>query len=354
MLPTHCAVCEHKNPPDAKFCNECGSPLHLTSCRHCGAVNDRAATHCYSCGAQIPASSMAAEAAPVSTVLDATAASKILSDIGVESRRAPLAESAVASLEVLEQRSSNETVSVSEHAAPVISMTQRVADVVPLPSVVTTSGPHLRFRAILPALLVVAVALSAYYVYRYPLQRGDWLRHGPPEPAVPASADAGRTPSASSAADAGVAPLDSPPVNRGILAGASLPPGPPVDTNIEVAASPATRDSVGSTRQPPRSTASQITAPSSNETAGASAPVTTIAVEPRNKTTRTVDDRGASQTVATPSITSYPETAAVEAVLPRQADSRVDVRPDTQRSSACTEAVAALGFCNPSTTRESK
>src|ERR1700694_1330100 len=98
MLPTQCAVCDHKNPPDAKFCNECGSPLHLTSCNHCGAVNDRASPHCYSGGAQIPVRSLAAEAAPVSAVPDATAASKILSDIGVESGRAPLAKSAAASL----------------------------------------------------------------------------------------------------------------------------------------------------------------------------------------------------------------------------------------------------------------
>ena len=91
-----------------------------------------------------------------------------------------------------------------------------------------------------------------------------------------------------------------------------------------------------------------------NGRAGVSAAVTTIAVEPRKKTVRTVDDRGASQTVARRSTTSYPATAAVEAVLPRQADSRVDARPDTQRSSACTEAVAALGLCNPGTTGESK
>ena len=114
----------------------------------------------------------------------------------------------------------------------------------------------------------------------------------------------------------------------------------------------------GPTGQPPRST-SQLTAaqPSGKETARAarvSAAATTIAVEPRKKTARTVDDRGASQTVATRSRTSYPATAAVEAVLPRQADSRVNARPETQRSSACTEAVAALGLCNSSTTGESK
>jgi hypothetical protein len=293
---------------------------------------------------------MAAEAALGSTVPDATAASKILSDIGVESERAPLAESAVASLEVPEHRAGNETVGVSEHVIPLVSGALRATDVVPLPNVVTTPRPRLTFHAILPAVLVAAVALSAYYVYRYPVQPRDWLSRGPPELGVPAPADAGRT---------------------------SAPPGPPVDARTEVAASPMTRGSIratdadgsggetptppgpsrdGSTRQPPRSTVSQMTAaqPFGNETAGTPTAVTTIAVEPRKKTARTVDDRGASQNVATRSTTSYPATAAVEAVLPQQADSRVDVRPDTQRLSACTEAVAALGFCNPSTTGESK
>jgi hypothetical protein len=353
--------------------------LHLTSCRHCGAVNERAWTHCYSCGAQILVPSMAAEAAPVSAVPDAIAASKILSDFAVESGRAPLAESAATSLEVPERRAGNETVGVGEHLTPLVSVAKRATDVVPLPNVVTTLRPRPTFRAVLPVIQVAAVALSAYYIYRDRLQPGDWLSGGPPELRVPAPADAGRTPSAPNAANAGVAPPYSLPVSREILAGTSAPLGPPVDTHTEVAASPTTRGSIrstgtegggetptppepsraGPTRQPPRSTASQITAaqPFGNKTtraAGVSAAVTTIAVEPRNKTARTVDDRDASQTAAARSTTSYPATAALEAVLPQQADSHVNVRPDAQRLSACTEAVAALGFCNPSTTGESK
>jgi hypothetical protein len=295
---------------------------------------------------------MVAEAAPVSAVPDATAASKILSDIAVESRRAPLAESAAASLEVLEHRSSNETVGVSEDVIHLVSGALRTTDAVPLPNIVTTPRARPTFHAILPAILVAVVALSAYYVYRYPVQPGDWLSRSPPKLDVPAAADAGRT---------------------------SVPPGPTVDSRTEVVTSSTSGGSIrgsrvdgvggetptpsepspnGSTGQPPRST-SQITAaqPSGNETARAarvSAAATTIAVEPRKKTARTVEDRGASQTVATPSTRSYPATAAVEAVLPRQADSRVNVPPETQRSSACTEAVAALGLCNPGTTGESK
>ena len=46
-----CPWCERINPPDAKFCNACGTPIHLVSCAHCGAVNDPLASNCHQCAA---------------------------------------------------------------------------------------------------------------------------------------------------------------------------------------------------------------------------------------------------------------------------------------------------------------
>lgn len=46
-----CGVCAQSNPPDAKFCNQCGAQLHLVPCVHCGAINDLKATMCYQCKA---------------------------------------------------------------------------------------------------------------------------------------------------------------------------------------------------------------------------------------------------------------------------------------------------------------
>lgn len=70
-MPTlECPFCERKNPEDAKFCNACGSPMHLKPCKECGAVNDIAAKACYKCGALFPArvpkvnAELALEAAP--------------------------------------------------------------------------------------------------------------------------------------------------------------------------------------------------------------------------------------------------------------------------------------------------
>jgi ribosomal protein L40E len=45
-----CPFCDRANPPGAKYCNECGSPLHLTPCRRCGAVNHVTDAQCHQCG----------------------------------------------------------------------------------------------------------------------------------------------------------------------------------------------------------------------------------------------------------------------------------------------------------------
>src|SRR5262245_55098157 len=49
-----CPFCERVNPPDARFCNDCGAPLYLVPCFRCGAVNDPTAPKCHQCGASWP------------------------------------------------------------------------------------------------------------------------------------------------------------------------------------------------------------------------------------------------------------------------------------------------------------
>ncbi len=65
-----CPFCDHHNPAGAKFCNDCGSPLHLKPCNRCGAVNHQAATNCYKCGAECPASFTTPKATPVLPAAD--------------------------------------------------------------------------------------------------------------------------------------------------------------------------------------------------------------------------------------------------------------------------------------------
>ena len=52
MLPSSCSFCDHANPAGAKYCNECGSPLHLMLCK-CGAVNNVTDARCHGCGADV-------------------------------------------------------------------------------------------------------------------------------------------------------------------------------------------------------------------------------------------------------------------------------------------------------------
>lgn len=48
-----CRFCRHVNPPAARFCNECGSPLELQPCWACEAVNSAGAERCHACGASL-------------------------------------------------------------------------------------------------------------------------------------------------------------------------------------------------------------------------------------------------------------------------------------------------------------
>jgi hypothetical protein len=48
-----CNFCSHGNPEGSKFCNECGSPLHLTLCSRCEAINPVSAKICYQCDAPL-------------------------------------------------------------------------------------------------------------------------------------------------------------------------------------------------------------------------------------------------------------------------------------------------------------
>ena len=56
MLATKCSFCQHENTPGARFCAECGSPMHLKVCPNpqCGKVSDVSAERCESCGQPFP------------------------------------------------------------------------------------------------------------------------------------------------------------------------------------------------------------------------------------------------------------------------------------------------------------
>ena len=57
-----CPFCERINPPDSRFCNDCGAPLYLVPCFRCGAVNDPTAPKCHQCGASWPGNALGGSA----------------------------------------------------------------------------------------------------------------------------------------------------------------------------------------------------------------------------------------------------------------------------------------------------
>lgn len=61
MLPTQCSFCQHENTPGARFCADCGSPMHLKVCPNpeCGKVSDVGAAVCETCGQTFPALTLA-------------------------------------------------------------------------------------------------------------------------------------------------------------------------------------------------------------------------------------------------------------------------------------------------------
>ena len=78
-----CPFCDHRNPVGAQFCSDCGSPLDLKPCNQCDAVNYQAATICYKCGAECPASFTTPDATPVLPAADPAPAWPTPGDVGV-------------------------------------------------------------------------------------------------------------------------------------------------------------------------------------------------------------------------------------------------------------------------------
>ncbi len=53
-----CPSCDHANPANSHFCNQCGMPVHFEACGRCDAINLRGATSCHKCGSSVPGSAI--------------------------------------------------------------------------------------------------------------------------------------------------------------------------------------------------------------------------------------------------------------------------------------------------------
>jgi ribosomal protein L40E len=80
MLSPRCLFCDGVNPADAKFCNHCGSSLHVKQCARCKAVNDEAATTCLKCRTNFRVQSTGSMVPPMSSGRDSAAPSQEFND----------------------------------------------------------------------------------------------------------------------------------------------------------------------------------------------------------------------------------------------------------------------------------
>jgi len=125
LLLPQCPFCNHANQAGAKYCNDCGSPLHLKPCNQCEAINDEVASNCYSCGTEFPVLSTAPEAASVSPALNTTDPSATLSDTSCERGHAPLLERVAESHDVPMRRPHNEAVGARDCTVEVVAREPR-------------------------------------------------------------------------------------------------------------------------------------------------------------------------------------------------------------------------------------
>ena len=350
LFPPQCPFCNHANPAGAKYCNNCGSPLHLKPCNQCEAINDQVASNCYSCGSEFPVLSTAPEAASVSPALNTTAASATLSDTGFERGRAPLPESVAESHDVALRRPGNETVGARDYTLEVVAREPRSFDggvasvfsaaqqVVPMHDLgfAARRRPLLRLAlaVVLPAAVLTAVGVSAYHVYRQQVQLSGSPIARPPDPAAPTGVKA----SPVNQSGKGVIGTDG--VN-----GQALTP-----RQSDAAVTP--QAGVSTSDQPPPAQQSVTEAAEVVRAPGAK---TAVAAEPRHKTTRVAASRVASaRSAADPSASTYRAAAAAAPGQLPQSNSRMNVPSDAPRPSTCTEAVAALGLCSLTSISESR
>jgi len=145
MFAFQCLFCEHGNRASAKFCEDCGTPLNLKPCKHCEAINERTAQSCHLCGTKFVARSIPGQGTAAVTDGDASSATR------------PVAP-----------RSPRVNLTSARANAP-LPVPQPQATYQAVPSRGKGSVGRIRtFRRVLSAVLLAAIAGTAYYLYRQP------------------------------------------------------------------------------------------------------------------------------------------------------------------------------------------
>jgi hypothetical protein len=344
VFPPECPFCAHTNLADAKFCNECGAPLHLRPCNRCEAVNNQVDENCYKCGRALSMPSTAHEAAPEWPALDTVGASASLGDLCFESGHAPITASVMEGQDARLRQSGDGTAAARDFAVEVIThaprspgedMTSPVptedhpADAIPLhdPGAATVPRPlsRLALAVVLSVALLTAVGVSAYYAYRHQTQLVGPLSAAPANPALPTDVTAptgNQSVTGAKASDGDAGPM-------------------PTGSESDTATTPqqiSTTDQAAPPRQPATQAAEVAKAPSATapaqqsatqaaEIAKAPSARAAVAAEPRHKPLRTgAKRRIATHSAANPAASTNQEAAAAAPVQKNAKAKRKPVR----------------------------
>jgi hypothetical protein len=363
MASSTCCFCSHANPPKAKFCNECASPLHLKPCRLCDAVNARDAQACHRCGAALQAAPETLDASPdhivseadetlaalrrelvATTAPDAETSSESIRDgvgevvadtsAAVDARAAEPASTVQE--EELDRQDAFAESGAGDEQRP--GMEARVEAIPPEPAFEISSvpvrpeerqgRPERRSRGLGVAIVIALVAVPlGVYLMRNPAQLDEWLgRTAAPPTIEPTAADAppvappvavptepaATLPAASSApaessSDAATLAQRAQQAVGGVVT--LLPPSPPVEPDASISDTPT----------------SVVVAPDREAKTAPASRARTSAARTRSR------ERATKPRPQTPPAQSQRDTAQP---------------PDQSRTQPCTEAVAALGLCN--------
>ena len=350
-MSPHCVFCGNGNPPGAKYCNECASPLHLRPCNECDAINDRSAPNCHTCvdyfavqdslmGRSVEPLVAMAEVEPYS---DATPVSQEIPRLESGTQAPVHAVTIEAHRELprfvaeLVHRFASEPGFVPRHPSPASSNRAKTVDGERLKEVVLASSPLSRLA--LPIVFGLAMVVSAYFGFRHPMNEGTSTQ-GVVRPleSVPGAASAAPDPVSNDAVlrDKSTPPPENEGAASSVTQGAVETPaaGARIGSNV------ADPSSV------PPSTSTPQQSPSSDETVERASTAPAVSAEPK------------AREVVTPLPTRRPTPRAATSGAVR-ASPGVDVlgikpaaRQDSQdaerqrRQEACAERTAALGLCD--------
>lgn len=350
MSLLRCPFCDHANPADADFCVDCGAKLDLLPCAKCGAVNKRDSVECYQCHAPIEPP-RAAEA-------------------GADPGSAPSGEDAPGSKGATEEPAS---------AAP-------AGDALPMPGRAAMSSIFERAAAL------AAAAPAPLFVATPPPKSSESAAeataHAPeheaknepiaPEPVAALKATSAPSEQAARASSPVASPVDPlpQPAGRGWIdkaaglaavvlvvviawfASRGTTPAPTPAAPSAPVATPATAAPPAATperkAEPPAKgvpSASKAGAPSPSSAVTPPSPGT-----PRPSAVANPAVNGEASPPAPPATTgrraTAPRPAPVEAApatapAPTPAPAAAPAPPKPPRIEACTEAIAALGLCDP-------